>query len=64
MTYYNKYLVIVLAPLVFMAAVTLLYLLPRYFECCCFRHITAAESARSRMRAWKLFLYGLFLIFP
>jgi len=42
----------------------LFYLLPRYFECLCFRHSSVQERMRSKMKFWKLFLYGLFLIYP
>jgi len=42
----------------------MLYVLPSYLECLCFKHSTAQEKLRSKMKFWKLFLYALFLIYP
>jgi hypothetical protein len=62
--YYRKFLLFVVAPLVVFAAVVIFYLLPRYFECCCFKHNSPQARARSTMKFWLIFLYMLFLIYP
>jgi len=63
-TYYRKYLVIALAPVAVAILVIIFYLLPKYFELCCFRHMSLSERQRSQMRFYCLFLYSLFLIYP
>ena len=40
-----------------LALIVLLYLVPRYFECLCYKHASLQERQRSKMRFWKLFLY-------
>jgi hypothetical protein len=55
-TYYRKYLVIVVTPIILFLVVAALYLLPRHFDCFCFRYTTTAEKVRSNMKFWKLFL--------
>jgi hypothetical protein len=46
--YYSKFLFIVLIPVVLLVIVSLFFLLPRYFEICCFKHSTIQERQRSR----------------
>jgi hypothetical protein len=62
--YYDRFLLIVIAPVGLLVATALFLLLPRYFEVACFRHTTVQERARQTMSFWKLSLYGLFLIYP
>jgi len=62
--YYSTYLVYIGSPLGIFLAILLLYLLPKYLECCCHKYSSAASRTRSTMNFWKLFLYSLFLIYP
>jgi len=62
--YYDKFVFVVTAPIGLLLATVMFILLPKYFECLCFKHSTVQERARSNMKFWKLFLYLLFLIYP
>lgn len=62
--YYNKFTFVVVAPVALLACSIAFVLLPKYFECLCFKHATVQERSRSTMKFWKLFLYMLFLIYP
>ena len=62
--YYSKYIMIVITPLGILVGILVLYLLPKYLECACFRHQSAQARARSKMVFWRLFLYSLFMIYP
>jgi hypothetical protein len=62
--YFNKYLLICIAPLILLLLVTIFYLLPKFFNVMCFKHASAAARIRSKMNFWKLFLYALFLVYP
>jgi len=62
--YYKKFTFVVVAPVALLLVTVVFILLPKYFECLCFKHATVQERARSTMKFWKLFLYLLFLIYP
>ena len=63
-TYYSELMAILVAPLVGLALLVLLYILPSSFDLLCFRRQTLQSKLRTRMKVWKLFLYSLFLVFP
>jgi hypothetical protein len=50
--YYDRFLLIVIAPVGLLVATALFLLLPRYFEVACFRHTTVQERARQTMSFW------------
>jgi hypothetical protein len=62
--YYNRFIFVVVAPIALLFCSVVFVLIPRYFECLCFKHSTVQERSRSSMKFWKLFLYLLFLIYP
>jgi hypothetical protein len=62
--YYTQFTATVVAPMAILFCSVVFVLLPKYFECLCFKHSTVQERARSTMKFWKLFLYLLFLIYP
>lgn len=63
-SYYNKFLLVVCLPMAGLLLIAAVYLLPRYFECMCYRHASLQQRQRSKMKFWKLFLYTLFLLYP
>jgi IPT/TIG domain/Tyrosine-protein kinase ephrin type A/B receptor-like len=62
--YYRKYLTIAMMPIIIFVVISLIYLVPRYFGLCCYKHMGRAERTLSTLRFWKMFLYLLFLIYP
>jgi hypothetical protein len=63
-TYYIKFLVIVMCPVVILLVLGVVYGLPRYFQIGCFRYAHPTQRQRDGVHFWRLFVYSLFLIYP
>jgi hypothetical protein len=63
-TYYRKYLIIVLVPIIILVTMMIFYVIPLYFQCFCWRYQSIRAIMLSKIRAWKIFLYLLFLLYP
>jgi hypothetical protein len=62
-TYYFRYVVIVVLPIALILLV-MMFLAPRFLNCCCYKHDTHVERRVTWLKFWVLVLYCLFLIYP
>jgi len=60
--YYNTYIMIASLPILAVALMACVWLVPYWLPCC--RCCRSGSQVRSRLKFWKLFLYFLFVIYP
>lgn len=61
--YYGQYVIVMLVPPFLFLLCGLVYLLPNYFNKCCFKDSTREQRARNGFRFVKVWLYLLFFVY-
>jgi hypothetical protein len=61
-SYFRKYLAVVLFPIIIVLIVVMLIFIPMRAKVCCYKSLYT--RVRHEMNFWKLFLYFLFVIYP